>query len=71
MRERKLFRDRDENGWRVPLAGTLSRKIYDLLKDGVGPADIARKLRVNVKNVNILIHRFRNPDWRPGRDVNA
>ena len=60
---RPLQNERDRNGWRIPREGTLSRKIYDAIRDGERPVDIAKALRVDVANVNVLAHRFRNPEW--------
>ena len=58
--------ERDELGWRIPREGTLSHKIYLLMKAGVHPREIAERLGVRRLNVSVLAHRIRNPD-----DVNA
>lgn len=63
----KELNPRDDKGWRIPRKGTLSRKIYDMLADGQRPVDIAKRLRTPVAEVNVLIHRFRNPHWATDR----
>lgn len=59
----KPYNARDARGWRIPREDTLSRKIYDLLVNGKRPVYIAKKLKVDVAKVNVLVHRFRNPEW--------
>lgn len=63
----KQVNERDANGWRIPRKGTLSRKIYNAIQRGQRPADIARRLRIDVGKVNVLVHRFRNPEWASNR----
>ena len=63
----RIFNERDDRGWRIPRKGSLSRKIYDGLQAGQRPVDIARRLRTSVIKINVLAHRFRNPDWASER----
>jgi transposase-like protein len=57
-----LYTARDKNGWRVPLEGTVSRYIYDLIKVGKKPRQIAEILDHNINSVRVLIHRFKHPE---------
>lgn len=61
--------DRDHNGWRIPRTGTLSRRIYDRVVSGASTRQIAVALNVSIGSVQVLSHRFRNPDWASQRNV--
>ena len=51
----------DENGWRIPRAGTRSRLVYELTIRGETRSSIARVLKMNVQTVGSLIFKFRHP----------
>ena len=58
---RALRRPRDENGWRIPLAGTKSRRIYDLIQSGKTLAEIAKILNSKYDTLGGLVHKMRHP----------
>lgn len=53
---------RDQNGWRIPRKGTLSREVYDLFIDGNDRHAIAETLKKSPNTIGVLINRFQNPD---------
>lgn len=59
---RNLRNVRDERGWRVPRAGTLSFEIYRLTQAGICPKDIAELLHCSRSSVGVLLFRIRHPD---------
>lgn len=59
---RNLRNVRDERGWRVPRAGTLSFEIYRLAVVGERPKDIAKLLGCSWSSVGVLLFRIRHPD---------
>jgi hypothetical protein len=59
---RALRRPRDENGWRIPLAGTKSRRIHDLIQSGKTLAEIATILNSNYDTVGVLVYKMRHPE---------
>lgn len=67
MRKSGWIRERDKDGWRIPMEGSLSRKIYDRVVQGESPKDIAKALRIDIGKVRVLKHRFSNPDWAKER----
>ncbi len=56
------FCPRDEFGRRVPRQSTLSRRIYDLMAQGMAPADIAVEVGASQNTVRVLIYKIRHPD---------
>ena len=52
---------RDENGCRVPKIGTKSRSIYDLMKAGKRPKEIATETGFKSNNVRVLMWKMRHP----------
>ena len=48
--------------WLIPKDGTLSRKIYDLLAQGKGTAEIASRLGIKVTSTRVLAYRIRNSE---------
>jgi hypothetical protein len=59
----------DEKGWRIPRDGTDARKVYDLMRQGLGCTEIARRLDKPRNTVGVLMHRIRN--GRPTRCLRA
>lgn len=57
---------RDERGWRVPRPGTVSRKIYELLLQGLKPRQIMLQLEKgdvsNRNSLGVLIWKIKHPD---------
>lgn len=53
------FNARDENGWMVPRAGSLSYKVYLRLKKGERPRQIADLLDMDANSVSQIIWRIR------------
>lgn len=51
----------DEDGWRVPTAGTQGRQIYDLLKEGKSRGEIADALSMKGLDVSGHIWRIKGP----------
>jgi IS30 family transposase len=49
----------DDLGWRIPRAGTDARKVYDLMRAGLGCTKIARHLGKPRSTVGVLMHRIR------------
>lgn len=58
------FCKRDERGWRIPQEGTLSRKIYDLLCEGLPPREIKSRLayKKSTSSLRVSIWRIKNPE---------
>lgn len=50
---------RDENNWAIPKEGTLSHKIYLMLRDGKGTGQIAKDLQHPSQIVRVLAHKIR------------
>ena len=71
MARRAKRRPRDDRGWVIPKDGTLSRKIYDLLVQGMGTAEIAFRLEIKVTNTRVLAWRIRNAETASTRRYNA
>lgn len=63
----KLRRPRDANGFMVPLEGTKSRVIYELLRRGLRTREIIEATGYSPGSTKVLIHKIRNPrlpmDW--------
>lgn len=55
-------RPRDDRGWIIPKEGMLSRKIYNLLVEGKGTAEIASKLGIKVTSTRVLAYRIRHSE---------
>lgn len=55
-------RERDENGWRIPAPGTISRRFYDMLREGHDISKIAHDLNMKPANASMTAHKIRNPD---------
>lgn len=55
-------RPRDENGWRVPSEGTMSRRIYDMLREGRSIAEIS--LACGSDQVPAYAFLIKNPDYQ-------
>lgn len=56
------YNKRDENGWRMPRAGTRSHNIYMMTLAGCTPTQIAAVTGIPVNIVRVLRHRFKHPD---------
>jgi hypothetical protein len=59
------YGQRDENGWRIPRAGTLSRRIYCLMRAGTLTdlaANLASREGIRPTQVYMLAWKIRNPD---------
>jgi hypothetical protein len=56
------YAPRDDQGWRVPREGTVSRTIYDLTKAGLPPKQIGERLGIDPRNASVLVHRFKHPE---------
>lgn len=50
---------RDSRGWLLPAAGTNTRKVYDLLIEGLGSGEIAERLKLPHKYVYVRVHRIK------------
>jgi hypothetical protein len=53
---------RDEFGWRIPGEGTVSRMIYQMMRDHIGRNEIARRLNKNPSTVGALMFGIRGTD---------
>jgi hypothetical protein len=53
---------RDEFGWRIPGEGTVSRMIYQMMRDHIGRNEIARRLNKNPSTVGALMFEIRGTD---------
>lgn len=54
---------RDENGWRVPREGTLSRRVYDMIRAETPRHVMLRELApIKRHTINKLVWRMRHPD---------
>lgn len=55
--------ERDASGWRIPRAGTVSRKIYDLMQKGFQQGDIHSKLSrsMSKSTLGVLMWKIRHP----------
>ena len=53
---------RDELGWRIPRAGTLSRAIYELTRQDMTPTEIAAALGTKPLRVRVLLCHLRHPE---------
>lgn len=64
------IRRRDERGWRVPLPGTASYHIYELMVAGKTRREIYRRLLPTKPSVvNVLIWKIQHPGDANGRSV--
>lgn len=50
----------DDKGWRIPREGTTARKVYEMMRDGLGCTEIARRLGKPRNTIGVLMHRIRN-----------
>ena len=57
----------DAQGWRIPRDGTKSRLIYEGLKAGLEPAQIAEKTGQTRNSVSVLACKIRNA-WMERRE---
>jgi hypothetical protein len=55
----------------IPRDGTLSRKIYELLAQGKGTAEIASSLGIKVTSTRVLAYRIRNSERFNAQRYNA
>ena len=60
---------RDELGWRIPRAGTLSRNIYRLTRQGMTPSAIAAALGTTPQRVRVLLCHLRHPEKTNARNA--
>ncbi len=56
------MRPRDEQGWRVPRAGTVGAEIYALAKKGLNAREIAKVLGRQRNNVGVHLFKMRRPE---------
>lgn len=52
---------RDSRGWRVPMLGTKSRVVYELLIRGLGSRKIIAETGYEPRTVRVLVWKIRNP----------
>jgi hypothetical protein len=71
LARRAKRRPRDHRGWIIPKDGSLSRKIYDLLAQGKGTAEIASRLGIKVTSTRVLAYRIRNSEAVNDKRYNA
>jgi len=60
---------RDGYGYRVPREGTASRKVYDMMRAGIAPVEIARALKKSQSTIGVLLYKIRNPDKANAREL--
>jgi len=59
---RRKPHNRDANNWRIPREGTVSRRIYNLLRKGRSTGEIIEITGKKPNTVAVLIWKIRNPD---------
>lgn len=67
MAPRRPYRPRDENGWKVPQVGTISRAIYECLRADIPTREIYSWITYRFDNpcafntMRVMIHHIKNP----------
>lgn len=56
-------RPRDTNGWSIPLEGTMKRRVYDFMIEGIlSNRQIAERIGRSRSYVSVTSCQIRNPD---------
>jgi hypothetical protein len=53
---------RNEKGWSIPKPGTLRRKVYDMLMEGLSVKAIADRMKWSKRYAEQVIYIIRNPE---------
>jgi hypothetical protein len=57
----KIHLELDMLDWRVPKEGTKSAKIYQLMRNGVRPKEISKRLNTTRNSVKVTMWQIRHP----------
>lgn len=62
---------RDERGWKIPRAGTVGRRVYDLMLKGVGPSKIYKMLGISYQSCIMHQRSIKQSDRVSAQKYNA